>query len=59
MAGRAEPEPNALKLTELLFRVTQGQYTPSLLRAPGITDCGRWAYRYDDEGRFFAVLLER
>lgn len=40
-----------------LERGSVGGDTEPLLARHGVTPCGRWAYRYDDEGRFFAVRI--
>lgn len=57
MARRAEGERTALKLSELLKAGQLTQDTGEPRPRAGVTPCGRFGFRYDDAGRFFAVRL--
>lgn len=50
-------ETGAEKRFKALWRAVEGGSAAPARAAAGVTDNGRYAYRYDDEGRFHAVRL--
>lgn len=50
------PEPAPQKLSKLLADVLSGVGPPLSRERPtrGLTECGRWLYRYGDDGAFYA-----
>lgn len=55
MPAGGEPNTAAVELSELLARVSRGVGTGEPRPTAGVTPDGRYAFRYDDDGAFWAV----
>lgn len=50
-------ETDAQKRFKTLWLAVEGGHTGPRELAPGVTPDGRYGYRYDDEGRFWAAPI--
>lgn len=59
MRPSAQDSQNAgpVERFKALWDAAEGGNTALPRPRAGVTPCGRYGYRYDDEGRFYAVLL--
>jgi hypothetical protein len=55
--GEDSTKADAVERFKALHAAVEGAHPVPLLRGPGVTEDGRYAYRYDDEGRFYACPL--
>jgi hypothetical protein len=56
-SGGGKQETPGLGSFEALLERCRGKGSGLPCATSGVTACGRYGYRYDDEGRFYAVLL--
>ena len=57
--GEGSVETASQERFKALFRAVEGGSAGPPDRSPGVTEDGRYAYRYDDDGRFYAAPIRR
>ena len=57
--GEGSVETASQERFKALFRAVEGGNTGVRDLSPGVTEDGRYAYRYDDDGRFYATPIRR